>query len=243
MVDQRARTRSREQTLGLAATMVLAGVVISLAAGILHPGATDPNDHAQVFREYADSQNWIGVHLGQFVGIAVLIAGLVFLYDAAPPGTPGPLALNRLGLLAAVTALALYGVLQAVDGVALKHAVDAWAGSSGADKAARFSTAEGVRWLEWAVRSYHSLLLGASFILFGASIVWTGQVARAIGYLMVLSGIAYLVQGWIIGMVGFAAENAIPTLAGIVLVLAWSVWLCVDAVRRARRTGHVGPTA
>ncbi len=45
-------------------------------------------------------------------------------------------------------ALGLSGVLQAVDGVALKQAVDAWVSAPDAEEAARFASAETVRWLE-----------------------------------------------------------------------------------------------
>jgi len=63
---------------------------------------------------------------------------------------------GRFGAVAAVVTLALYGVLQAVDGVALKQAVDAWASAPEVEKAARFASAEAIRWLEWGVRSYQS---------------------------------------------------------------------------------------
>jgi hypothetical protein len=56
-------------------------------------------------------------------------------------------------------ALGLYGVLQAVDGVALKQAVNAWASAPEAEKAARFASAETIRWLEWGTRSYQSFML------------------------------------------------------------------------------------
>src|SRR4051812_14561100 len=61
---------------------------------------------------------------------------------------------GRFVAVSVVVALALYGVLQAVDGVALKHAVDAWANAPEAQKAARFASAETVRWLEWGMNSY-----------------------------------------------------------------------------------------
>jgi hypothetical protein len=63
-----------------AAVLILAGVVISLVAGLIHPERGDPNDHQEVFTEYADSQSWITAHLGQFAGIAAIVFGLVFLY-------------------------------------------------------------------------------------------------------------------------------------------------------------------
>ena len=119
------------------------------------------------------------------------------------------------------------GVLQAVNGVALKQAVDAWANAPAAEKAARFASAEAIRWLEWAVRSYHSFLFGLALVLFAAVIVGTARVPRLIGYLMGLSGLTYLVQGWILGSEGFSATNTIPQLLAYLFVFAWSIWLLI----------------
>jgi hypothetical protein len=98
-------------------------------------------------------------------------------------------------------------VLQAVDGVGLKQAVNAWASADDGDKAAHFAAAGTVRWLEWAMRSYQSFVFGLALSLFGAVIAVTGRVSRPIGYLMALSGLSYLAQGWIIGSSGFSSAN------------------------------------
>jgi hypothetical protein len=105
----------------------------------------------------------------------------------------------RLGAVSAAVALGLYGVLQAVDGVAPKQAVDAWASAPEAEKAARFASAETVRWLEWGTRSYQSFMFGLTLILLGSAAAWTARLPRALGYLMGLSGLAYTVQGWVLG--------------------------------------------
>ncbi|VXB35596.1 DUF4386 family protein [Arthrobacter sp. 8AJ] len=148
----------------------------------------------------------------------------------------------RFGVLSAAAALALYAALQAVDGVALKQAVDAWAAAPEPEKAARFATAEGIRWLEWGMRSYQNFLLGTALVLLGVVVAAARDVSRIIGYLMALSGLAYLVQGWIIGASGFSAANTLPTLVGIVAILAWTVWLLVSALRmkEAAPAGHMG---
>jgi hypothetical protein len=78
----------------------------------------------------------------------------------------------RFGAVSAGVTLALYGVLQAVDGVALKQTVDAWVRAPDAEKAARFASAETIRWLEWGVRSYQSFMLGLAFILFAIGPHW-----------------------------------------------------------------------
>jgi hypothetical protein len=72
-------------------------------------------------------------------------------------------------------------------------------------------------------------VLGAALVLTGAVVVGAGGAARLAGYPMAVSGLAYLAQGWIIGSEGFSAANTIPTLAGIALILVWSVWLLVVA--------------
>jgi hypothetical protein len=48
---------------------------------------------------------------------------------------------------------------------------------------------------------------------------------------MALCGLCYLVQGWIIGSSGFSSANQIPTLLGIGLILVWTVWLLLAALR------------
>ncbi len=49
---------------------------------------------------------------------------------------------------------------------------------------------------------------------------------------MGLSGVSYLVQGWVIGTEGFSGSNTVPTLAGIVLILVWTIWLLGSSWRR-----------
>jgi len=133
--------------------------------------------------------------------------------------------------------LALYRALQAVDGVALKQAVDAWASAPEAEKPARFATAEAIRWLEWGTRSYESFMFGLTLVLFGSVVVWTARTSRPIGYLMGLSGLAYVVQGWVLGSAGFSATNAIPQLAGYLLILAWTIWLLIISLRMTEPPG------
>jgi hypothetical protein len=219
------------QSLRLSAILLFGGELLYLLAGIFHPEGAVANDHLAAFTEYANSAQWTLIHLGQFAGMALIIAGLLgllFVLNVAI-GIPGWL--GRLGAVTVVVALALYGVLQAVDGVALKQAVDAWVRAPEAEKMARFASAEAMRWLEWAVRSYHSFLLGLSFILLALLIVWTGRLPRLMGVLIGVTGLAYIVQGWVLGTEGFSANNTAPTLLAYLFWLVWSIWLLILAWR------------
>jgi len=224
-------------SLRLQALLLLAGVVVTAIAGILHAEGPDANDHESIFATYAASPSWTAVHLVQFAGMALITFGLLVLHVALDVRRGAALWLSRLGAVAAAVNLALYGVLQAVDGVALKQAVDAWAAAGGTDKAMRFDAAETVRWMEWALRSYSSFVFGLALILFGVAIAVTGRLHRVIGWVMALSGMCYLAQGWIVGTTGFSPANSIPTLLGYVAILVWTVWLLVVAVRSKTASG------
>jgi hypothetical protein len=165
--------------------------------------------------------------------MAVLLAGLLVLFFALNVRSGALGWVGRFAAVSVVVALALYGVLQAVDGVALKHAVDAWVSAPEAEKATRFASAETVRWLEWGMNQYQIFMFALALILLATVIVGTARVPRAIGYLMGLAAIPMLVQSQVIGTSGFSA----PLLAGslstvaLPLMLAWSIWLLIVAWR------------
>jgi hypothetical protein len=119
----------------------------------------------------------------------------------------------------------------AVDGVVLKRAVDAWVSAPDAEKAARFASAETVRWLEEATASYQGFLLGLTLILLAALIVSTARVPRPSGYLLALGGVGYLAESWLLGLVGFAPEGAIPAYVAELSPLIAGGWLLISAWR------------
>src|SRR5829696_8709620 len=122
-------------TTRLGAAALPLGVVVLVVAETLHPSREDPMDNPAVFAEYADSDIWTVVHLLEYFGFLLLLGGLVALYYSLKerPGVGAGLA--PFGLAAAVTTAASFTVLQAVDGIALKRTVDAWA-SAPADREA-----------------------------------------------------------------------------------------------------------
>jgi len=136
--------------------------------------------------------------------MAVLLLGLLVLSFALNVRSGAFEWVGRFAAVLAAVALALYGALQAVDGVALKHAVVAWANAPEAEKATRFASAETVRWLEWRMNGYQLFTFALMLILLASVIVGTARVPRAIGYLMGLAAISMLVQSWVVETEGFA---------------------------------------
>jgi hypothetical protein len=217
-------------SLRLAATLLLVGQLLYIAVTQFHTGG-DANDHSAIFAAYAGSGIWTAVHIGQFAGMAILLAGLLALFFAMDVQAGTARWAGQFGAAAAVAALALYGALQAVDGVANKQADIAWVSASDAEKAARFASAEAIRWLEWGMRSYQDFALGLALLLFAAAVVRTAWVPRPIAYLMGLTGLTYLVQGWVVGSEGFSPTHTLLIVLAWVLTLAWTIWLIVVAWR------------
>jgi hypothetical protein len=144
-----------------------------------HPPQADPNDSPGAFAEYAQSHNWVLVHIGQFTGALLITLGLVALarHLSRQPGITGALAIP--GGAAAVLVAAVFAVQMAVDGVALKATIDAWTIADGsADKAAAFMVADGIRSLEKALSGFFHLCNGVTLLALGLALA-TGRGSRA----------------------------------------------------------------
>jgi hypothetical protein len=226
-------------SLRLSGTLLLVGQILYVVVTLFHADG-EANNHPAVFAEYAASTSWTAVHVGQFACMTMMLAGLFALFFAldAEAGTARWAA--RFGAALAAVTLALYGVVLAVDGVALKQAVNAWASAPDAEKAARFASAEAIRWLEWGARSYQNFALGLAVLLFAAAVVRTAWVPRPIAYLLGLSGLTYLVQGWVAGTEGFSRTETIAIVLAEILNVAWMIWLVVVA-RRMKETRVARP--
>jgi hypothetical protein len=106
-------------SLRLSATLLLVGQLLYIVVTQFHTGG-EANNHPAIFAAYAGSGIWTAVHVGQFAAMAILLTGLLALFFAldVQAGTAGWA--GRLGAASAAVTLALYGVVMAVDGVALK---------------------------------------------------------------------------------------------------------------------------
>lgn len=218
------------QSLRLSATLLLVGQLLYIVITLFHTGGV-ANNHPAIFAAYAASRTWTAVHVGQFACMVVLLAGLLALFFALDVQDGTARWAGRFGAASTMVTLALYGAVLAVDGVALQQAVNAWASAPEAEKAARFATAEGIRWLEWGMRSYENFALGLAVFLFAAAVVRTAWVPRPIAFLMGLSGLTYLVQGWLDGAQGFSQTEDLTIVLAEVLNVVWMIWLLVVARR------------
>lgn len=215
-------------TMLQSASLVLSGQVLHIATTVLHAGG-DANSHHAIFAVYALSTNWETVHLAQFVAMAILLAGLHALCGDLEGLGAGRLP-SRAGAVGAVVSISLYGVLQAVDGVALKQSVMAWSSAPETERLTRFAAAETVRWLEWGLRSYQNVAFGLTVLLVAVAAAGTAGLPRPIVVLMALSGLASLVQGFLAGTEGFTRDHSIAIVLGWIVSLSWMISLLISTL-------------
>jgi hypothetical protein len=213
-------------TTRIGAAMLPLGVMVLVVTEMLHPGREDPMDFPAVFREYAHSDIWTAVHLGEYFGFLLLLGGLVALYYSVSARRGLGAELAPFGLAAAVTAAASFTVLQAVDGIALKRAVDAWVSAPAAQKTAAFAAAEAVRWIEMSMNSLSYFLAGLSLFLYGVAIALGTVYPRWAGLIAVGSGVALIYNG----VVEVAYEGFVPSIIKLVGLALWALWAFIMAV-------------
>src|SRR5262249_43666623 len=131
--------------------------------------------NVDAFTAYAATsvEFYAAIHLAQFSGEGILMLGLLVLFFALNLSAGMARMVGILGAVSAGAALALTGVVTAVDAVALKQAVDAWASAPAADKAARFASAETIRWLEGGTSAYWNFEMGLALVGLGLGGGWT----------------------------------------------------------------------
>jgi hypothetical protein len=229
---------SDRNALRLSGGLLVGGFLLNLIVTLFHPTGNE-DQHRVIFTEYADSDAWVAIHLGQFVGILIALAGLLVLYRALQLRGHVPV-LARFAAGTTVATAATWAILQALDGVALKQAVDTWAEASGAEKPIRFADAETLRWLEWGFQSYFRMLLGLTVALFGAAMIATRLGGAWLGWVAVLTGALSAAIGIDVGYSGL--ESGLQDAAGIAFLLAIVVFAVGISVVGDRRRDPL-PTA
>jgi hypothetical protein len=238
------RVGMERREVRFAGGLMLVGLLLNAVSTLFHPAGEEDN-HQVIFTAYANSDSWIAVHLGQFVGVLLALGGLLVLtrvMRAAGRSTRLP----HFAAAVTVATAATWAVLQGLDGVGLKQAVDAWNRASGADKAIRLANAETVRWLEWGFQSYFRVLLGLAFLLVGAAMLAGRRVAAGwLGGVALLGGLFSTAIGIDVGYNGLASGlQDTLSVAFLLVVMVFAVGVLVTGLRgRSEPRLEPGPTS
>lgn len=198
----------------------------------LHPMGADPNEPVAAFAEYAADHLWVASHLTQLAGVAAMVAAGLFLTEQLEARRR--LCVARIAAGGAIASLALTAALQAVDGIALKTMVDAWAAASAGQKEIAFHAAFAVRQVEIGLASIVSLLFGLTVTGYGIALLVDHTYPKWIGGLAIVGGMPTTVAGVVMAYTGFSGlAMAISMPAGSILL----VWMLTLGVLMWRRGG------
>jgi hypothetical protein len=208
--------------LRISSIAFLAGAIIAIISTIFHASTEDPANHLLVFTIYANDESWIAIHIGQFVGVVMVFAGgfvaLSRLLSQSQSGMVYALAWIGLGL--AIMTASAFAVLQAVDGIGNKLAIDSWNAAPSDEKAITFGVAEGVRFVEIGTNSYFRILQGTVALIFGIAILKNNIISRWIGGAGVIIGAATMYSGLEVSYQGF---SGLTTEIGVSMII-YFIW-------------------
>jgi hypothetical protein len=220
----------------------IAGLIIAVVSTfVFHPSGTGEElmNNPFIFAVYAQDPFWIASHIGQFAGILLIFAGgfvaLFRLLVKSESGTAS--ALSWLGLVTAIITASAFAILQAVDGIALKIAVDTWNAIPTVEeerKAAYLGVAEGLRWTEWGTQAYYRMLSGTAALIFGVAIVNSAVLARWIGAVGIAAGVVGIAAGVVTAYVGFSSARDPVADLSTALFYPWLVILGIFMWRKTR---------
>ena len=182
--------------LRIGAVAGITGVLLQVAMDQMHPAHADPNNSRAAFTEYSHYGLWTGVHIGQFLGTLLLVVALLALARglSRQRGLAGALAM--IGAVTAIIVAAVFAVQMAVDGVALRSAIDTWTNAAaGPGKTSAFQVADGLRGLEKGLSGFFHLNNGLTLVTLGLSVTIGALYARWLGATAMLAGLAFLVGG------------------------------------------------
>lgn len=204
------------------------GLALGIFAGVFHGGGGEPNNLVATLPHYAANDHWELVHLGQFVSDLLLLVGYIALYRSITEGVSATLA--RLGIIVAVVAEAIYGVNQAVDGVAIKFVAQQWVSAPLAEKPEAFRIAEAMRHVEIGTSSLWTLTSGIVLLLFGLAIALGRAYPRLLGWTAMALGAIEIAFSLDLARHGFAGS---PLAMATLLMGPWTLFLAVCLWRKA----------
>jgi hypothetical protein len=227
--------QSKRPLLRIGSITFLTGLAIFIISSAFHAGREDPTNHLRVFAEYSNSPPWIAAHIGQFVGdILIFAGGFVALFRLLVQSESMTVSgLAWIGLTVAIIAASTLSILQAVDGIALKRAVDSWTVAPAQEKMAAFRVAEGIRWTEIGTNSIYRILQGTVAIVFGVAITVSRIVGRWIGPAGIFAGALTIAAGVEVAYVGFTSVN---TGLGLYSKIIYYMWIGILGASMWRKT-------
>jgi hypothetical protein len=138
----------------------------------------------------------------------------------------------RIAAAGAIASLTATTTLQAVDGIALKVMVEAWAAAPASEKEVAFHAALAVRQVEIGLASTLSLLFGLTVTIYGVALLIDRTYPKWVGGFAVVGGVPTTVAGVVIAYTGSSGIAMAINMPASSVLLVWMLTLGVFMWRR-----------
>ena len=218
----------------LGGVAAIVGSLMGMVGNLIHP-VTPLDDPEGVARVIAESDAWTAIHLVIVFGIVLMLGGLVALYQSIRGELAGALA--RLGLAAAIVGIAIGVVLVILDGVTAKQLADQWAIAPQEERTIALRIVLANETMNFALASsFNIVFAGATFILFGMAVAFSGAYRRWLGWVVVAAGIVSVGAGLIQAFTGEPTmASRVLTILGPTVITLWLLVIGVLLIRKARQ--------
>ena len=169
----------------IAAILGVLFIIVRQTTEFIHPQGDSGNSEV-VFAEYAAFDYWVLGHLLEFLAWVFIFGALVVL--SWHLRTSRAAGVGVLGAAGAVTSVSLLGVLQAVDGIALKVMVDRWVAAPAESQGLFFESAYAVRQIEGGLLALSFFVAGLTVFLYGVALFIDEEAPNWLGLLGLLAG-------------------------------------------------------
>ena len=217
--------------LKLGGIFAITGGIIFMIANILHPRAEDIDEYINQVNEVADSDNWVAMHLGFFVG-ALLIAFGLYIFGRSLT-SDNAVVWSRLAEIPLVISTSLVTVLIGLDGMASKAVHDTYA-EDPTDTAA-LSDSILIEEIDVALFSMFIIIFfGVTFLLYGLATLSDKEYPRLLGLAAIVLSMASILLGFVQafnGLSDLVTAMLFPLAASLL-----NIWVIIIGVLMLRRS-------
>ncbi len=208
---------------------VVGSILVLVLQVLVHPRTDMEADPEGALQLIAESNIWIGSHVGMIFAVLLVAGGLVGLYRSITSGAGAAWA--RLGFAILLAGMSVLLVYLGTDGIAKQQVAEAWVNAPEAEKAAAFRVALALNEIDQALLAiFMMVFFGVAFVLYGLAVVTSTVYPRWLGWLAVVGGVGTVLNG---SLHAYGSSFDILILFHL-LLLVWVLVMGILMWRKAR---------
>ena len=216
--------------LRISGVSAIVGPILFFGLLLVKPG-TDWKTEPEAFLQMtAESNLWVGVHIGVIFAGLLNVGGLTGLYRSFAAGASAAWA--RLGFATVLAGTSVLLVFVGTYGIAFPHVAKGGVNASEVEKAAAFLVVLAAYEIAQAlIAVYFMVFFGVTFVLYGLAVATGTAYPRWLGWLAVVGGVGGMLDG------SLRAADVLLSDISFSPYLLYLVWVLVMGILMWRKAG------